>query len=92
MNIRLGKSEGNIINTRKGEVNAMPNKIPNIMKGAQNAKIVRIRNDRRCLYCDKFLKKGIRARVYYINGLGPEYFCFQHHRDDIISAVMNLIS
>jgi len=64
---------------------------PNIAKGARNAQIVKTRKEHECLFCGKTLKKGIRSRVYYINGLGYEYFCLSHHRDDIVCAVLDLL-
>ena len=65
--------------------------IPNVSKGAVNARIVRTRGEYACLYCGKVIKKGIRAKVYYINGLGREYFHLCHHTEDIILELWELL-
>lgn len=65
-------------------------KIPNVAKGAMNAKIVKARKDHSCLFCGNLLRKGIRMRVYYVNGLGCEHFCLAHHRDDVVIAILDL--
>lgn len=63
----------------------------NVANGAMNAQIVRTRKEHRCLYCNKALKKGIRAKTYYINGLGRQHFCLTHHRDDVVLAILDLL-
>jgi hypothetical protein len=65
-------------------------RVPNVVKGAMNAQIVRNRKDHSCLFCGKGLRKGIRSRTYYINGLGREHFCMTHNRDEVVIAILDL--
>lgn len=65
---------------------------PNISKcQRENARIVRTRSERKCLYCGKPIAKGVKAKVYYINGLGREYFCRGHRKEDIVLSIWDLL-
>lgn len=65
---------------------------PNISEVTrENAKIVKTRKNHVCLLCNRAIKKGVRAKTYYIKGLGAEYFCTFHRKEDIVLEVWDLL-